>query len=1329
MKLLTILVFLCVGLNGFATKRYFATTGSDATGAGTNGNPYATLFKAVGSASAGDTVHGKAGTYVQSAVQVAVPVGVTIEGEGTGATKIILTYFLPGFNGFNNAAIQLVSTIPNTNGNQSIYDIWFDGNNFGCFAGILVRARGNVTIRNCKFTNFGITAINLNGKTGQGTGEPPAGFAVGNDIINCSFIDCNDRITQAANSVSCGSITIAGQDGLLMQYDTLRNINKPQGHNGDLEASIQGNNKHVIRLNNIYEKPPDEGASFNFCIENWYDMGGCEIGYCTFIGGGNAVDLGYGSSNKGSDPLSWYIHDNTFTNPALVTSAQNLPNVTAGAFVTGKAYQIKSVGTTNFMAIGAGSNTVNVIFTATGPGSGTGTANASHPTESVAIQFESVTRIAGFSQSPPVLQNATQGDALITNNRCHNIGSFIRVTMNIYNLDVLDNINIHHNVLENMGYSKNTYDAVFNFILGTGVRINNVNIDNNTIVGAPGVGPPQAILMLDGNSGTIQNIRFRNNIAVGITPIPTGTVAGFGYLVFRAAGAKNNIFSQNNIVFQNAFTNNPFTFAGTPAPTSFTNTGNLKVNPQFVSSTDFHVLSGSPAIGNGLNPPEPGLYIGAYPSGGITPTITWSNPAAIVYLTPISATQLNATSGGVPGTHNYTINGVSLTIGTILNAGTYTILDTFVPTDGTTYTTATKSVTLVVNPAPASISYPVLSKVFNNTPQGPTITTSPAGLPTNTTFDGVSGLKTHPGSWTVVTGITDPNYSAAPVSATFTITKAVLTITASNLSQSYNGSTHPITFSTTPNVTGLVATYTGISGTTYGPSTTPPTNAGTYRVDIDLSHIDYQATSVTVTLTVAKATPSINAWNPASPITYPTAIGAAQNNLTSPVAGTFSYSPANGFIPTPGTLGLSATFTPTDLVNYNVVNGITASITVNKGAATINVSNTNQFFDGLPKPVTISTTPAGLEGSVTVTYTGTGSTVYGPSTTPPSAIGTYSYNAVMSNANYTATPASGTLTISSTSATIFISNYTGLAYNGSPISPTVTSPYSYAITFNGSATVPTVPGSYVTIATINDGIHTGADTVTMTIVKGNPTGSWANPASITTTTALSSTQNNASFSVAGVITYSPANGVFLPAGNQILSATLVPTDGNYNTVTITVPITVTSASATLSLSGLSYVYDGTDKQAILTSNPAGLSGLSLTYNGGTSLPNAAGSYAVVGHLSNPNYTATDVLGTLVIAKGTAILTWPQPLTPVPFGTVLGPLQLNATSNIPGTFSYAPAAGVTPGIGTNGIIATFTPTDTNNYNTTTITNTLNVYGVNPFLNYFIIGAGGVIYIKL
>jgi hypothetical protein len=58
--------------------------------------------------------------------------------------------------------------------------------------------------------------------------------------------------------------------------------------------------------------------------------------------------------------------------------ATDLTNVSAGSFVTGTLYQITVVGTTDFTAIGAASNNVGVVFTATGVGSGTGVAQKAY---------------------------------------------------------------------------------------------------------------------------------------------------------------------------------------------------------------------------------------------------------------------------------------------------------------------------------------------------------------------------------------------------------------------------------------------------------------------------------------------------------------------------------------------------------------------------------------------------------------------------------------------------------------------------------------------------------------------------------------------------------------------------------------------------------------------------------------------------------------------------------------------------------------------------------------------------------------------------------------
>jgi alpha-tubulin suppressor-like RCC1 family protein len=66
--------------------------------------------------------------------------------------------------------------------------------------------------------------------------------------------------------------------------------------------------------------------------------------------------------------------------------------------------------------------------------------------------------------------------------------------------------------------------------------------------------------------------------------------------------------------------------------------------------------------------------------------------------------------------------------------------------------------------------------------------------------------------------------------------------------------------------------------------------------------------------------------------------------------------------------------------------------------ATVTVTDLVQFYDGTPKAVTVTTMPTGLVA--TVTYTGMNGTAYGPSTTAPSDVGTYSAFATVTDPNY-----------------------------------------------------------------------------------------------------------------------------------------------------------------------------------------------------------------------------------------------------------------------------------------------------------------------------------------
>jgi hypothetical protein len=78
---------------------------------------------------------------------------------------------------------------------------------------------------------------------------------------------------------------------------------------------------------------------------------------------------------------------------------------------------------------------------------------------------------------------------------------------------------------------------------------------------------------------------------------------------------------------------------------------------------------------------------------------------------------------------------------------------------------------------------------------------------------------------------------------------------------------------------------------------------------------------------------------------------------------------------------------------------------------------------------------------------------------------------------------------------------------------------------------------------------------------------------------------------------------------------------------------ISKAAAEIVLGGLDTVYDGGPKAASATTTPSGLE-VAFTYDGNPAEPTAAGSYAVVATIDDPNHQGS-ASGTLVISKAAA----------------------------------------------------------------------------------------------
>jgi hypothetical protein len=162
-------------------------------------------------------------------------------------------------------------------------------------------------------------------------------------------------------------------------------------------------------------------------------------------------------------------------------------------------------------------------------------------------------------------------------------------------------------------------------------------------------------------------------------------------------------------------------------------------------------------------------------------------------------------------------------------------------------------------------------------------------------------------------------------------------------------------------------------------------------------------------------------------------------------------------------------------------------------------------------------------------------------------------------------------------------------------------------------------------------------------------------------------------------------------------------DPNY-TGTNSGTLVIGKATATVTLGSLSQTYDGTTKNASAASTPVGKT-VTLTYDGSPTAPTNAGSYAVVGTISDPNYQGS-ATGTLVIDKATPIITWGTPAA-ITVGTALSATQLNASGSIPGTYIYTPSSGEVLPVGIHTLSVAFTPSDTINFTTAGATVSLTV----------------------
>ena len=445
-----------------------------------------------------------------------------------------------------------------------------------------------------------------------------------------------------------------------------------------------------------------------------------------------------------------------------------------------------------------------------------------------------------------------------------------------------------------------------------------------------------------------------------------------------------------------------------------------------------------------------------------------------------------------------------------------------------------------------------------------------------------------------------PNYLLSLASAdAFAITKATPVVTATGGSFTYNAAAHAgsgaVTGISATDLAGALVrlsyagTPNGAAANSYA-NAVAPTDAGSYTVTatFDGSANYHAASSAPAALTIGKANQTISVTT-ASPATA-TYQASFQVGATASSGLAVAYGSAlpltnagDTYTMTSGTGTGTVTYGQPGNHNFNPAPPVTADVAARKAAQTISFAaladKTYGDADFALSATASSTLPVSF--SVTGAATVDGSTVSitgaGPVTVTASQNGSDNYAA--------AAPVSQPFTVSQALATIILSNLSH--------------------TYNGTAKAATA----TTAPQLNGANLSGVAVAYFRTVAG-----------VETPVAAAEVVNAGTYTAKATLTNN----------NYRLAAAQNPTVAN---------LVIDKAAATVTFvpTTLAQTFDGTPKAVQAATAPAGLSGLSIRYDGALTAPTDAGSYNVVATLTNDNFYGT-ATNTLAIGKATPSIT-------------------------------------------------------------------------------------------
>ncbi len=648
------------------------------------------------------------------------------------------------------------------------------------------------------------------------------------------------------------------------------------------------------------------------------------------------------------------------------------------------------------------------------------------------------------------------------------------------------------------------------------------------------------------------------------------------------------------------------------------------------------------------------------------------------------------------------------------NAGTYTVVAT-VAANGDYASASSSATAFTIGQATPTVTVTVGGPyIFSGSAQGPNAATNTGTGSTYTfsyvgtgatTYGPSATPPTNVGTYTVTASLAasgDGNYTSATSSATafsITLLTPVVTVTAGG-PFTYNGAPQGLNAATNTG-TGSIYTfsYVGTGATTYGPSATAPTNAGTYTVTATVA-ADGSYTSASSSATafsIGLATPVVTV-TAGGPFTFN---GAAQglNAATNTGTGTsytFSYvgTGATTYGPSATAPTNAGTYTVTATVaahgNFASASSTATAFSIGLGTPVVTVTVAGPYtFNGAAQGLNAATN-TGTGASYTFSYVGTGATTYGPSAVQPTALGTYTVTAtVAADGNFaSASSAATAFSISNLVPVVTVTVGGPYIFNGSAQGPNAATntgtgtsyTFSYvgtgATVYGPSATAPTNAGTYTATATVAaDGSYSSASSsaTAFSIGLGTPVvtptvGTYTFNGAAQGPNAATNTGTGSSYTFSyvgtGATVYGPSATAPTNVGTYTVTVT-VAANGNFASAISSAtafPIVVATPVVTVTVGG-PYIFNAAPQGPNAATNTGTGSSYTFSYVGtgattygpSATQPTAVGTYTVTatvaanGNFASASSSATAFSITLTVPVVTVTVGGPYTENGAPQG--------------------------------------------------------------------------------